>query len=110
VEVCPKCQRKLISHASARCNWCGEEIADSAYQAEADFKREALHAQQAMHDAKARIWFRAETADNIPFGLVPGRLTRQRVKQEEKIRAAARAKRAKEDAKPESVPETEETS
>lgn len=35
MECCPKCGKRLLSHASSRCNWCGAVIEDPTYQAEA---------------------------------------------------------------------------
>lgn len=47
---CPHCGRKLLSHISANCNWCGAEIEDPGYQAQAEVERAALEAEQARHD------------------------------------------------------------
>ena len=52
ITLCPKCQRKLLSHSSARCNWCGHEIADPAYQQQAAIGRAAFYLEQAQHDAQ----------------------------------------------------------
>ena len=59
MQVCPKCNKKLISHASARCNWCGSLIEDPEYQAQATSNREAYLAQQALHDQRALAWQRS---------------------------------------------------
>ncbi|MBV9851614.1 MAG: hypothetical protein JO250_18245 [Armatimonadetes bacterium] len=48
---CPHCHHKLLSQASPRCNWCGREIPDASYQQQAETKREAFFAEQALHDA-----------------------------------------------------------
>jgi hypothetical protein len=56
---CPYCHRRLISHISPRCNWCGQEINDAEYQAKADADRELFFAQQALHEAQSLM--RAET-------------------------------------------------
>lgn len=61
METCPNCHRKLISHASARCNWCGQVIEDPQYQAEATANREVFLTEQALHDAQRLAWQR-----NIP--------------------------------------------
>jgi len=53
MNTCPQCNRKLISHISPRCNWCGHEIADPAYQAQAEVDRAAFFAQQALHEAQS---------------------------------------------------------
>ena len=50
MNVCPECGRKLLSHISASCNWCGVEIRDADYLARADVERAALQAEQAQHD------------------------------------------------------------
>ena len=51
MDVCPHCQRKLLSKASARCNWCGEVIEDASYQQTAQAEREAYHRHEAERDA-----------------------------------------------------------
>lgn len=48
--TCAHCGRKLLSHISARCNWCGGEIDDPAYQSQAEAGRAAFFAEQARHD------------------------------------------------------------
>jgi hypothetical protein len=53
VTDCPKCRRRLLSHASAKCNWCGAEIVDADYQAQAQADREAYFVHQAQHDAQS---------------------------------------------------------
>ncbi len=50
---CPHCGRKLLSHISAKCNWCGTEIVDTAYLAQAEVQRAALEAERAQHDRQA---------------------------------------------------------
>ncbi len=50
---CSYCGRKLLSHASALCNWCGAAIDDAAYQAEAQRERAAFFQHQAQHDAQS---------------------------------------------------------
>ncbi|MGO8670040.1 MAG: hypothetical protein ACLQVD_01525 [Capsulimonadaceae bacterium] len=52
MDTCPSCNRKLISHISTRCNWCGAEINDPAYLTQAERNRQAFLAQQAIHDAE----------------------------------------------------------
>src|SRR5690242_18263148 len=51
VNVCPHCQRKLLTHTSAKCNWCGEPIPDAAYQQAAEVERATYFAHQAQRDA-----------------------------------------------------------
>jgi hypothetical protein len=48
---CPHCHRRLLSHTSPNCSWCGQEIKDTAYQQNAAVERQAYFAEQAMHDA-----------------------------------------------------------
>lgn len=67
MELCPNCHRKLISHASARCNWCGHTIEDQQYQQEASANRQAFFAQQALHDAQSLAWQLSMTGSG-PFG------------------------------------------
>ncbi|MDQ2800309.1 MAG: hypothetical protein M3Y13_11795 [Armatimonadota bacterium] len=50
---CPHCGRKLLSHISAKCNWCGTEIEDTAYLAQAEVQRAILEAERAQHDRQA---------------------------------------------------------
>nr|MDQ2688576.1 hypothetical protein [Armatimonadota bacterium] len=71
---CPHCGRKLLSKASVRCNWCGTEIEDPAYQAQAENEREAFFAHQAAHDAQSIANMRTDYANaygslgsNIPL-------------------------------------------
>lgn len=71
---CPYCHRRLISHISPRCNWCGQEINDAEYQAKADADREVFFAQQALHEAQSLM--RAETLlvnNGDPFFALTGR-------------------------------------
>jgi len=53
MDVCAHCGRKLLSHISARCNWCGGEIDDPEYQAQAEASRAAFLAELALHDLNA---------------------------------------------------------
>lgn len=69
---CPHCHRRLISHISPRCNWCGKEIEDAAYQANADTERAAFFAQQAIHDAQSLVRTEAMLTTGLdPFGPGP---------------------------------------
>lgn len=43
MDTCPKCHRKLLSHASKCCNWCGEAIEDPEYQQSAEANRAAYY-------------------------------------------------------------------
>jgi hypothetical protein len=43
MDICPKCKRNLLSHSSARCNWCGEVITDPDYVQEAEANRDAYY-------------------------------------------------------------------
>ena len=58
MEVCPYCHRRLVSHASARCNWCGHVIDDPDYQAQAAANREAFIAEDILHNARMLAWQR----------------------------------------------------
>lgn len=102
---CPHCGRKLLSKASVRCNWCGTEIEDPTYQAQAENRREAFFAHQVEHDAQSLANMRALNANaydplrpNIPLidGLLPGfdprfSGTRQRARQTQEDRAIHQA-------------------
>ncbi len=71
MDVCPKCGRKLLSHSSKRCNWCGEELSDPDYVRQAEANRAAYF----LHD---RLEAAAEAARVGAFnplfglGLIPG--------------------------------------
>jgi hypothetical protein len=43
---CPACSRKLLTQASALCNWCGAVINDPKYQEQAAMSRQALDQQE----------------------------------------------------------------
>jgi hypothetical protein len=51
MDTCPQCKRKLLSHASAKCNWCGCEINDEGYQQQAAQERAAFRIHEAERDA-----------------------------------------------------------
>lgn len=68
MNTCPHCGRKLLSHISAKCNWCGAEIEDAAYLAQAEVERAALETERAQHDRQA-MGFSA-TIDSL--GLLTG--------------------------------------
>ncbi len=68
LDTCPYCHRRLVSHASLRCNWCGEEIKDPEYQANAKVEREIFQVDQAMHDAASRRF----NYGNYGSGFYPG--------------------------------------
>jgi hypothetical protein len=51
MDTCPNCNRKLLSHASVRCNWCGAEINDESYQQQAAQERALFRAHEAERDA-----------------------------------------------------------
>lgn len=53
MDECPHCQRRLLSKASARCNWCGKVIEDASYQQAAQTEREAYYRHEAERDALA---------------------------------------------------------
>ncbi len=66
MSVCPACGRKLLSHISASCNWCGVEIHDAAYLARADVERAALQVEQAQH-----TWQSFTIMQGTALGFVP---------------------------------------
>lgn len=51
MDTCPQCNRKLLSHASMRCNWCGAEINDEGYQQKAAQERAIYRAHESYRDA-----------------------------------------------------------
>ena len=53
MDVCPHCHRRLLSHISTRCNWCGVEIEDPAYLAQAEVERATSRAEDALHDLQS---------------------------------------------------------
>lgn len=59
MNICPHCHRRLLTHTSASCNWCGQEIGDAAYQQQADAERQAFFAHQAQRDAQSLAIARA---------------------------------------------------
>ena len=53
MDVCPHCRRRLLSHISTRCNWCGTEITDAAYLAQAEVERATSRAEDALHSLQS---------------------------------------------------------
>ena len=53
MNTCPHCGRKLLSHISLRCNWCGVEIEDPTYRAQAEVERAAFRAEDALHSLQS---------------------------------------------------------
>ncbi len=53
MDTCQHCRRRLLSHISVRCNWCGAEIEDPAYLAQAEVERAASRAEQALHELQS---------------------------------------------------------
>jgi len=68
-KFCPHCGRKLLTQASALCNWCGVKIDDPEYQQRA--AQERLERDQA-----DRIAVEAALQEEAEFGVM-GRLKRQ---------------------------------
>ena len=68
MNTCPHCGRKLLSHISAKCNWCGAEIEDAAYLAQAEVERAALETENARHNRQAAGF--SAIVDSL--GLFPG--------------------------------------
>ena len=53
MDTCPHCHRRLLSHISIRCNWCGTEINDPAYLAQAEVERATSRAEDALHSLQS---------------------------------------------------------
>lgn len=53
MDTCPHCHRRLLSHISIRCNWCGVEIEDPAYLAQAEVERATSRAEDALHSLQS---------------------------------------------------------
>ena len=70
MNICPHCHRRLLTHTSAACNWCGQEIGDAAYQQQADAERQAFFAHQAQRDAQSLANARVANVGNFidPLG------------------------------------------
>jgi hypothetical protein len=45
-KTCPSCKRKLLTHASILCNWCGAKIDDPEYLEQAARQRQAMDEQE----------------------------------------------------------------
>lgn len=67
MDCCPHCQRKLLSKASSRCNWCGEVIEDASYQQTAATEREAYFKHEAERDAISLA--RCENINTWDYGI-----------------------------------------
>ena len=46
IKTCPSCRRRLLTHSSILCNWCGAKIDDPDYLARAAESRQALDRQE----------------------------------------------------------------
>jgi predicted amidophosphoribosyltransferase len=66
--ICPACGRRLLSKASALCNWCGAKIENEIYQEKAAQERTAA-------DRELREKLLEEARETANFGVV-GRLKR----------------------------------
>ena len=53
MDACPHCHRRLLSHISARCNWCGTEITDAAYLVQAEVEWATSRAEDALHSLQS---------------------------------------------------------
>lgn len=96
MDVCPNCQRKLISHASSKCNWCGCVMTDPAYLAQAEANRGAYRREQAMHDAQALSFFQTNLNNLVaPLGITGlsrmNPFARRRIMEETAAAVAAQA-------------------
>ena len=67
--TCPACSRKLLTQASALCNWCGAKIDDPEYQAQAAQARQA-------RDEAERAQVEAVVQEEARYGVF-GRLRRR---------------------------------
>ena len=66
MDVCPHCRRRLLSHISTRCNWCGVEIEDPSYLAQAEVERATSRAEDALHSLQSL------TISQSPYGYIQG--------------------------------------
>lgn len=55
MDICPYCNKKLLSQSSKYCNWCSRLIEDPAYQEEAEIKRDIQLTQSQLYHANPRI-------------------------------------------------------
>ena len=46
IAVCPTCKRRLLTHTSALCNWCGAKIDNPEYQTKAAQNRQERDRQE----------------------------------------------------------------
>ncbi len=79
VASCPACGRKLLTRASALCNWCGERIENPDYQAQAEAQRHALDQAErtqvdsiAQEEAKFGVFGRLKRRAKLGQGPKPG--------------------------------------
>lgn len=70
VTTCPHCGRKLLTQASALCNWCGAKIEDDDYQRRAAEARHQI-------DVAERTAVETAVAEEARMGGVLGRLKRR---------------------------------
>ena len=70
MDTCPHCHRRLLSHISIRCNWCGVEIGDPAYLAQAEVERAAARAEDALHSLQSRMIL-VNAPTSAPFAILP---------------------------------------
>lgn len=70
MDTCPHCHRRLLSHISIRCNWCGAEIEDPAYLAQAEVERAAARAEDALHSLQSRMIL-VNAPTSAPFAILP---------------------------------------
>ncbi len=86
MDTCPHCRRKLLSHISARCNWCGVEITDAAYLAQADVERAAFRAEDALHSLQS-LTIRPVAEPYSRYGQVSALLGRYTLSQQDAMSA-----------------------
>ncbi len=68
IAVCPTCKRRLLTHTSALCNWCGAKIDNPEYQTKAAQNRQ-------QRDRQERAELEAVIQEEARHGIL-GRLKR----------------------------------
>lgn len=104
--TCPHCRKRLLSSASANCNWCGQPVADAGFQAHAQAERDAYFAHQAERD---RLSLARTDAIDPFFAVAPGFLPPgRRLNQNDLLRAELNAQAAARDTLAEEKREADE--
>ncbi len=104
--TCPHCRKRLLSSASANCNWCGQAVADAGFQAHAQAERDAYFAHQAERD---RLSLARTDAIDPFFAVAPGfPPPSRRISQTDLVRVEAKARAAAQQALAEEKREADE--